>query len=207
MQGNQLIAINVNQSDFDKLMTAYMQAKNTLENILITLKGEAKEFYGYDIINIVTSRLKTPQSIFDKLKRKHYEVNCNNMIKYIDDIAGVRVVCPFKTNIKLIRNILSEIPNINILKEKDYIKKPKRSGYSGYHLIVEVPVVLQEETIYVKAEIQIRTMAMDFWATTEHKIRYKSVNKISIFDSFKLSVYAKLLNKIDNQLIKIKNKK
>lgn len=174
--------------------------------MLNTLKSEARQFYGYDIINTVTGRIKTPESIFNKMNRKHYEINCNNIVNYIDDISGVRIVCPFKTNIKAIKDILLEIPSINILKEKDYIKNPKKSGYSGYHLIVEVPVTLKEETIYVKSEIQIRTMAMDFWATTEHKIRYKSNDKVSFLDSFKLSVYSKILNRIDNQLIKIKNK-
>lgn len=206
LQQNQLLVYEFNQSDFEKLMVAYEKAKNKLEKVLIELKKESKEFYGYDLINTIASRLKTQKSIIDKMKRKHYDINCNNMIDYIDDIAGIRIVCPYKTNIKMIKNILGQIPNIHILKEKDYIKKPKKSGYSGYHLIVEVPVQLQDKEVFVKVEIQIRTMAMDFWATTEHKIRYKSKNKISFFDSMKLSIYAKVLNRIDDELIKIKNR-
>ena len=152
-------------------MEIYGEACNNLEKIMKSLQRETKEKYGYDMINTVTSRIKTPQSILNKMQRKKYALNYKNMIDSINDIAGVRVVCPLKSGIKKIKRLLKEIPDIDIIEEKDYIRKPKKSGYSGYHLIMEIPVNYKEHDILVKVELQIRTMAMDFWATVEHKAR------------------------------------
>ena len=187
-------------------MEIYGEACNNLEKIMKSLQRETKEKYGYDMINTVTSRIKTPQSILNKMQRKKYALNYKNMIDSINDIAGVRVVCPLKSDIKKIKRLLKEIPDIDIIEEKDYIRKPKKSGYSGYHLIMEIPVNYKEHDILVKVELQIRTMAMDFWATVEHKARYKTKNKLSFFDSKKLSLYAKILNLMDNKIVKIYQK-
>ena len=187
-------------------MEIYGEACNNLEKIMKSLQRETKEKYGYDMINTVTSRIKTPQSILNKMQRKKYALNYKNMIDSINDIAGVRVVCPLKSDIKKIKRLLKEIPDIDIIEEKDYIRKPKKSGYYGYHLIMEIPVNYKEHDILVKVELQIRTMAMDFWATVEHKARYKTKNKLSFFDSKKLSLYAKILNLMDNKIVKIYQK-
>lgn len=187
-------------------MEIYGEACNNLEKIMKSLQRETKEKYGYDMINTVTSRIKTPQSILNKMQRKKYALNYKNMIDSINDIAGVRVVCPLKSDIKKIKRLLKEIPDIDIIEEKDYIRKPKKSGYSEYHLIMEIPVNYKEHDILVKVELQIRTMAMDFWATVEHKARYKTKNKLSFFDSKKLSLYAKILNLMDNKIVKIYQK-
>lgn len=187
-------------------MEIYEEACNNLEKIMKSLQRETKEKYGYDMINTITSRIKTPQSILNKMQRKKYALNYKNMIDSINDIAGVRVVCPLKSDIKKIKRLLKEIPDIDIIEEKDYIRKPKKSGYSGYHLIMEIPVNYKEHDILVKVELQIRTMAMDFWATVEHKARYKTKNKLSFFDSKKLSLYAKILNLMDNKIVKIYQK-
>lgn len=187
-------------------MEIYGEACNNLEKIMKSLQRETKEKYGYDMINTITSRIKTPQSILNKMQRKKYALNYKNMIDSINDIAGVRVVCPLKSDIKKIKRLLKEIPDIDIIEEKDYIRKPKKSGYSGYHLIMEIPVNYKEHDILVKVELQIRTMAMDFWATVEHKARYKTKNKLSFFDSKKLSLYAKILNLMDNKIVKIYQK-
>lgn len=187
-------------------MEIYGEACNNLEKIMKSLQRETKEKYGYDMINTVTSRIKTPQSILNKMQRKKYALNYKNMIDSINDIAGVRVVCPLKSDIKKIKRLLKEIPDIDIIEEKDYIRKPKKSGYSGYHLIMEIPVNYKEHDVLVKVELQIRTMAMDFWATVEHKARYKTKNKLSFFDSKKLFLYAKILNLMDNKIVKIYQK-
>ncbi len=187
-------------------MEIYGEACNNLEKIMKSLQRETKEKYGYDMINTITSRIKTPQSILNKMQRKKYALNYKNMIDSINDIAGVRVVCPLKSDIKKIKRLLKEIPDIDIIEEKDYIRKPKKSGYSGYHLIMEIPVNYKEHDVLVKVELQIRTMAMDFWATVEHKARYKTKNKLSFFDSKKLSLYAKILNLMDNKIVKIYQK-
>lgn len=167
---------------------------------LYLVKKEIKDTYSYDMINTITSRIKTPQSILNKMKKKNYELNYKNLVQNINDIAGIRITCPFKSDIFTIKEIIEQMEDIRIIEEKDYISNPKLSGYSAYHLIVEVPIDFKSKEIYIKCEIQIRTMAMDFWATAEHKMRYKSKNKISWFDSKKLSWYAKIINLLDTKL-------
>lgn len=154
-------------------------------------------------MNNITSRIKTPQSILNKMKKKHYELNYKNLVQNIDDIAGIRITCPFKNDILTIKEIIEEMENVKIIQEKDYITKPKESGYSAYHLIVEVPINFKGKDLYVKCEIQIRTMAMDFWATAEHKMRYKAKRKLSWIDSQKLSWYAKIINMLDTKLSRL----
>lgn len=140
------------------------------------------------------------------MKRKNYKLNYKNIINNINDIAGIRIICPLKSNIYTIINVIEQMPNVKILNKKDYIAKPKESGYSGYHLIIETPVEIEEKQIPIKVEIQLRTMAMDFWATNEHKMKYKTNKKLSWLDSKKLIMYAKILSIIDNKLMKINRK-
>ena len=128
------------------------------------------------------------------------------MIENINDIAGVRIICNYKDDIYKIRNIIRKQKDIRILIEKDYIKKAKKSGYSAYHIIAEVPVKIKEKTIPIKVEIQIRTVLMDFWANTEHKVKYKTKKKLSNIDSMKLSIYAKIINIINDKIMKIYRK-
>lgn len=201
-----MIVIDTSNKNFNELMEVYKQAKEKIEEVLLLVKYAAKQYYGYDVINNITSRIKSPQSIVNKMKKKKYDLTYENLINYINDIAGIRIVCPMKSDIELIKNIIHKIPNIEILKEKNYLQKAKKSGYSAYHLIIEVPLEYKGQTVYVKVEIQIRTMAMDFWATNEHKIKYKTNNKISSVDSKKLEIYAKLINKIDEKISKIYKK-
>ena len=173
---------------------------------LTQIKKSFHKIYGYDIINNITTRIKTPNSIVNKMQKKHYEMNYKNLIENINDIAGIRVTCPLKNDIYKTVNVIKQIPNVRIVKIKDYIKKPKESGYSGYHLIVETDVEVNDEVIPVKVEIQLRTMAMDFWATNEHKMKYKSTKKLSFWDSKKLTIYAKLVNFLDNKIMRIHKK-
>ena len=195
--------INIKDNEFGKFMQIYEIAKNALLEKLYSVKEEINNMYGYDIINNITSRIKTPQSILNKMKKKHYELNYKNLVQNIDDVAGIRITCPFKNDILTIKEIIAEMEDIRILQEKDYIKNPKESGYSAYHLIVEIPINFKEKELYVKCEIQIRTMAMDFWATAEHKMRYKTKKKISWLDSQKLSWYAKIINMLDTKLSRL----
>ena len=186
--------------EFNKLMNLYEKAANKLLEELYMLKEYLKSTYDYDVINTISSRIKTPQSILNKMNKKKYKLNYKNLIQNIDDIAGVRIACPIKSDIFTIKRAIENMEDIRIIEEKDYISQPKESGYSAYHLIVEVPIEFKDKEIYVKCEIQIRTMAMDFWATAEHKMRYKSKKKLSWFDSQKLSWYAKILNMLDTKL-------
>ena len=110
-----------------------------------------------------------------------------------------------KDDIFKIRNLIEEIPGMQIEKEKDYVNHPKESGYASYHMIVKVPVTLSKQTIYVKVEIQIRTMAMDFWASLEHKMKYKTDKEVNKKTSKELVNYAKIVNKMDNKIMLMNN--
>ena len=175
-------------------------------NKLEIMKDEFKMFYDYDIIDHIKTRIKTPESIKKKMEERGAELTYQEMIKNINDIAGIRVICPLKKDIYTIRNLIEKLSGIHVLKEKDYVTTPKKSGYSSYHLVLEVPITLSQKTMYVKVEIQIRTMAMDFWSTTEHKIKYKAKNKLSKIDSIKMVQYAKIINKLDEKITKINSK-
>ena len=190
---------------FEKLMTIYDMAISELKTKMIILQKKFNVFYQDDIIDHINTRIKQPDSIVNKMKKKGCELTYKEMIENINDIAGIRVVCQLKDDIFKIRNLIEEIPGIQIEKEKDYVNHPKESGYSSYHMIVKVPVTLSKQTIYVKVEIQIRTMAMDFWASLEHKMKYKTDKEVNKKTSKELVNYAKIVNKIDNKIMLMNN--
>lgn len=181
-------------------MGIYDQARGQLTFQLEMLKEALKQYCKYDVINNITSRIKSPESIINKMKKKNYDINYQNLIENINDIAGIRVICTFKDDIERVKQLIRRMQTIEILNEKDYIKKPKKSGYSAYHIIVEVPMKYEGQDIYVKAEIQICSMAMNFWSTAEHKIKYKTKGKLSKLDSKKLEIYAKIINELDEKI-------
>ena len=190
---------------FEKLMTIYEMAITELETKMNILQKEFKIFYNYDLIDHINTRIKQPESIVNKMKKKGYELTYKEMIENINDIAGVRIICQLKDDIFKIRNLIEELPGIQIEKEKDYVNHPKESGYSSYHMIIKIPVTLSKQTIYVKVEIQIRTMAMDFWASLEHKMKYKTDKEVNKKTSKELVNYAKIVNKMDNKLMLMNN--
>ena len=203
---NQLVPINVKEQEFQKIMRIYEMAMIQVRDDLEDIKDNLSNNYQYDVINNINCRIKTPDSIIKKMKRKQYDLNYKNLIENVDDIAGIRVVCPFKSDIPKVVEILEENPNLEILQKKDYITKPKKSGYSGFHIIAQTPVNIGDAFANVKTEIQIKTMAMDFWSSTEHKLKYKAKNKLSKADSKKMVRYAKIINKMDNEIMKIHKK-
>ena len=206
LASNQLVPINVKEQEFQKIMRIYEMAMVQVKDDLEDIKNNLSNNYQYDVINNINCRIKTPDSIIKKMKRKQYDLNYKNLIENVDDIAGIRVVCPFKSDIPKVVEILEDNPNLEILQKKDYITKPKKSGYSGYHIIAQTPVNIGDAFANVKTEIQIKTMAMDFWSSTEHKLKYKAKNKLSKADSKKMVKYAKIINKMDNEIMKIHKK-
>ena len=206
LTSNQLVPINVKEQEFQKIMRIYEMAMIQVRDDLEDIKDNLSNNYQYDVINNINCRIKTPDSIIKKMKRKQFDLNYKNLIENVDDIAGIRVVCPFKSDIPKVVEILEENPNLEILQKKDYITKPKKSGYSGYHIIAQTPVNIGDAFANVKTEIQIKTMAMDFWSSTEHKLKYKAKNKLSKADSKKMVKYAKIINKMDNEIMKIHKK-
>ena len=198
-------ALDVREEPFDKLMFFYKSALAQLTTQMNIIKDEFKVMYNYDLIDHIDTRIKEPKSIMKKMEKKQYEKTYINLIEKINDIAGMRIVCTIKDDIFFIKDLIKKIPEINVLKEKDYVTNPKESGYSSYHMIVEVPVRLTQKIVYVKCEIQIRTLAMDFWSNFEHKVKYKSEQEISKKMSEELVAYANIINKFDNKMMKFKN--
>ena len=201
-----IIPINIKDEQYKLLISFYTEAMNQTINQLEEIKKAFKIIYGYDVINSISSRIKTPESIINKMKKKNYELNYKNLIENINDVAGIRIVCMQKDNINSVINVIKQMQNVKIVNEKDYIKNPKKSGYSGYHMIIEAMIQVNETEIPIKVEIQIRTMAMDFWSTNEHKLKYKTNKELSKSDSRKLTFYAKVLNLIDDRIMKIYNR-
>lgn len=195
--------VQKNDKKFEKLMFIYKMATKELETKIEIIKEEFKLFYDYDLIDHINTRIKTPNSIMKKMKDKELECTYKNMVENINDIAGIRVICPLKKDIFSIKNMIQKLPGIKTIKEKDYITNPKKSGYSAYHLVLGVPVVLSQSIIYVKVEVQIRTMAMDFWSSLEHKMKYKTNHEITKKISREWIAYAKMINRIDNKIMNI----
>ena len=196
--------LDVKEEPFEKLMFFYKSALKQLELQMNIIKDEFKLIYNYDLIDHIDTRIKEPKSTVKKMEKKKYDKTYLNLIEKINDIAGIRIVCTLKDDIFFIRDLVKQIPDIHVLKEKDYVTNPKESGYSSYHMIVEVPVKLTQKTIYVKCEIQIRTLAMDFWASFEHKVKYKTKNDVNPKMSKELVSCAKMINKFDTKMINYK---
>lgn len=197
--------LDTESETFKKLMFLYSSALRELETRIEIIKDEFKYLYDYDLIDHTKTRIKEPDSLIKKMQRKGYEITYENLIRNINDIAGIRVVCQFKNDIFVIKKLIQKIPGVRTIKEKDYVNNPKKSGYSSYHLIVEVPINLVEKIIYVKVEVQIRTAVMDFWANVEHKVKYKPEKDISTSISKELISCAKIANKLDVRINTLSN--
>ncbi len=164
----------VNQVDqWKETMFLYSSALKAINTKMEILNNEFVQLYNYNPIEHISSRLKTPESIVKKLRRKGKEIDIENMVSSVNDIAGIRIVCSFMSDIYPIADMIAKQGDITVLYVKDYIKSPKANGYKSYHMIVTVPVYLSDRKMDTKVEIQIRTIAMDFWASLEHKIKYK----------------------------------
>ncbi len=154
-------------------MFLYGAALKQINAKIEIMNDEFTERYDYSPIEHIKSRLKTPDSIVRKLKGDGYEVTIENMRDKLSDIAGIRIICSFMSDIYQIADMIAKQADVTVLYVKDYIKKPKPNGYKSYHMVVTIPVYLTEGPVETKVEIQIRTVAMDFWASLEHKIAYK----------------------------------
>ncbi len=159
--------------NWTELMLIYTSALKQIETKLEILNEEFQHVHRYNPIEHIKSRIKTSESIVKKLKKHSYESTLDNMVKYVNDIAGVRIICSFTSDIYRLADIIRAQQDIRVISVKDYIVKPKSSGYKSYHMIVTVPVYLTDRILDTKVEIQIRTVAMDFWASLEHKMKYK----------------------------------
>lgn len=156
-----------------KLLKLYEFALYQMKTRVLTLQEELAGSNSYNPIEHVKSRLKTWQSVINKCKRKGVPLNRENIHRHVQDVAGVRLICSFRSDIYRLAGMLMQHPDLEVIEYKDYIENPKPNGYQSFHLVLEVPVVLTDRIERMPVELQIRTVAMDFWASLEHKIYYK----------------------------------
>lgn len=158
---------------FNQLMFEYRAAIMEIETRLQVLNSEFSEEFKRNPFESIKSRLKSPESIYEKLERRGWPVSVESIRKNMTDVAGLRVICSFPDDIYRLAELLLKQDDIHLVHEKDYIKQPKPNGYRSLHLILDVPIFLTSGKVYMKVEVQLRTIAMDFWASLEHKLRYK----------------------------------
>ena len=189
--------------EYRKIKLLYRSALKEIRTKLEILNDEFRLVHQYNPIEHIESRLKTDESITRKLMRKGKEITVENIQKYIDDIAGVRVICSFTPDIYRIVDMIASQDDIEVLKTKDYMLNPKINGYRSYHLIVRVPIFLSDIVVRTKVEIQIRTVAMDFWASLEHKIYYKYEGNTPEYIKQELKECADLVAFLDSKMLAI----
>ena len=191
-------------SDIDswkEVQLVYSSALKEIGTKLEILNDEFQHVHKYNPIEHIKSRIKASDRIVRKLKKHGYDSTIENMVRYVNDIAGVRIICSFTTDVYRIAQMLERQRDLNIIYVKDYIKYPKSSGYKSYHMIVSVPIYLSERKVEAKVEIQIRTVAMDFWASLEHKINYKFDVNVPNHIKDELFECAKMLSELDEKML------
>lgn len=190
--------------NFKALPALYRHALNELENKIDIIRTEWQVRDGFSPIEHVKSRIKEPKSIVQKMERKGYELNLDNMEQYIHDIAGMRIVCAFVKDIYRLVDHLCAREDIRVLEIKDYIAHPKPNGYQSLHLIVAIPLVLLDGTRWVKAEMQLRTLAMDFWASMEHILYYKFDKQLPSHVAEELKEAARAADELDQKMLRLR---
>ncbi len=184
-------------------MLVYNAALKEMGTKIDILNDEFRHVHQYNPIEYVKERIKSPESIVKKLKRYGYEDTIQNMVEYCNDIAGVRIVCSFTSDIYRLADMIGRQSDITVISVKDYIKHPKASGYKSYHMIVSIPIFLSDRKVDTKVEIQIRTIAMDFWASLEHKIYYKFEGNAPEYISHDLQECAKIVSMLDEKMLSL----
>lgn len=169
-------ALLKNMQPFVDMMMWYECALMEIETKLKVLNNEFALQHNRNPFESIKCRIKKPMSIIDKLKRKGLELTIESIQENLTDIAGIRVICSFPEDIYAVSELLAKQDDIKVIAIKDYIRHPKPNGYRSLHLIVEIPIFLSNEKKYMKVEVQFRTIAMDFWASLDHKLKYKKDN-------------------------------
>lgn len=164
---------------FMELEHLYESAIREVKTKLEILDSEFRTKYAYNPIHHINDRLKSPQSMLEKLQRKGLPVSIQSVRENLHDIAGVRVICNYIDDIYTVADLLTKQDDVKLLTKKDYIKNPKPNGYRSLHLVIETPVFLSDRKELVQVEVQIRTIAMDFWASLEHELKYKTDTEVS----------------------------
>ena len=178
----------------------YNAALKEVGTKLEILNDEFQHVHQYNPIEHIKTRIKTPESIVKKLRRYGHETSIENMVRYINDIAGVRLICSFTSDIYRLAEMIGNQSDLKVLSIKDYIKNPKERSY---HMLVSVPIFLSDSVVDTKVEIQIRTIAMDFWASLEHKIYYKFEGNAPDYISRELKECAKMVSELDDKMLSL----
>lgn len=186
---------------WNTIIFLYSAALKKVNTKLEILNDEFQYVHKYNPIEYVKSRIKTQESVMQKIARKGYEETMESIVENIDDIAGIRIVCSFVPDIYGIAEMIGKQDDLTVVSIKDYIKKPKESGYKSFHMNVTVPVFLSDKVVDTQVEIQIRTIAMDFWASLEHKIYYKFEGHAPQYISTELRECAEIVSTLDEQML------
>ena len=216
LRGPEAIELDIIPSDTEHLfqdaayyqeaMVRYHCAILEMRTKLDVLSRDLAVRYRRNPIEFIESRLKKPSSIASKLRRNGSEVTVENMIAQVSDIAGIRVLCAYIDDIYEIARMLARQQDVRIINVKDYIKHPKDNGYRSYHMIVEIPVYFSDEVRPVRCEIQIRTIAMDFWATLDHDMQYKKEVEDAEAIMQELKECADIIHNTDEKMMRLRER-
>ncbi len=202
---NALSPLREQLKPFNELMMQHRCALKEIETKLNVLNDEFTTVYERNPIQTIKTRIKRPFSIIEKLRSRGIVPTIPNMESELNDIAGIRVVCCFTEDIYKLAKMLSEQDDIHLIEEKDYIKNPKENGYRSLHLILTVPIFLSNETKSMKVEVQFRTIAMDFWASLDHQLKYKKNLDNPAIIAEELKNCADIIAETDNRMQEIRN--
>lgn len=201
--GPYLLAQSAAMEEGKRMQLIYNAALKEIGTKLEILNNEFQMAHSYNPIEHISSRIKSPESIAKKLRHQGRALTVENIVRYINDVAGIRIICSFTSDIYRIAELVANQADIKVLKVKDYIANPKPNGYMSYHMIVSVPIFLSDMTIDTKVEIQIRTIAMDFWASLEHKMYYKFEGNAPANIRRELKECADLVGFLDRKMLAI----
>ena len=188
---------------WEEVTLVYSAALKQIGTKIDILNDEFQQVHRYNPIEHTKGRIKTPESIVKKLKRHGYEATIENMVKFVNDIAGFRIVCSFASDIYKIADMVSNQSDIRVVAVKDYIRNPKETGYRSYHMVITIPVFLSDRIIDTRVELQIRTVAMDFWASLEHKIRYKFEGNAPAHIGTELLECSHMVSELDERMMEL----
>ena len=198
--------IQVLVDEFFTMQCRYQAAIREVQTKLEILDNEFQSKHRRNPIHHMQCRMKSIPSIIEKLQRKGLPVCMEAAVQNLTDIAGIRVICSYIDDIYMIADLLTRQDDVRVVKRRDYIQHPKENGYRSLHLVVEVPIYMTRGKVFVKVEIQIRTVAMDFWATLEHRIRYKSTGDVPQEIVDELKDCAELIASTDDRMEQIAKK-
>ncbi|MEK3906800.1 GTP pyrophosphokinase [Oceanobacillus sp. FSL W7-1309] len=202
---NQLQQLKQVRNELTRFMITYKFGLDEMNTKLNILKEEFQHIHSYNPIEHIKSRIKSPESILKKVYRKNLDISMDAIRENIKDIVGIRIVCSFISDIYKVSEMIQNQQDITVVEVKDYIKHPKSNGYKSLHLILSIPVFMSDRTEQVYIEVQIRSVAMDFWASLEHKIYYKYNGEVPQQLIMELTEAANVANKLDSKMEKLNN--